>query len=345
MRAGRLIVLASLIALWTPARGQAEAPRPIVVASLTDGMEVVIQARPDKLATLGMKWEELRKELRYRRLEIDNWKVEIQRKEMDLGRVAKIEVRKLKIPPFTVTLPDGRELLVTPVIAKIGGYRVTGEYFEESVRELLADLFLENPLKVRTLGGIANPGNSVPWQWGPSPGDPRGHVARSIGQPLNQLAKLELRGKTGPLLVDLERMRAIRRAVTKTVAAERNTPRTDFERHFGVVKSKKDTGWIYPLAKGRIQLFFDDEPKVVSWIYYLEPAAPTPKKPRDLAHEARTIAQMDRDFLFVFLQRKATNATPAEMAQLRKFLQKTESVLKWTPAERRQLLGAKLRDE
>jgi hypothetical protein len=308
-------------------------------------MEVVIQARPDKLAALGMKWEELRKKLRYHRFEKGNWKVEIKGKELDLGRLTKIEVRKLTIPPFTVTLPDGRELLVRPAIAKIGGYRITGQYFEESVRELLADLFLEDPLKVRTLRGVSNPGKSVPWEWGPDFGDPKGHVLRSTGQPLDELARLELRGKPGTQVVDLERMRAIRRLVTKAVTAEEKTPRSDFERHFGVVKSDERTGSIYPLAKSSIQLFFRGEPEVVSWTWYYAPEAPTPKKPRDLAREFRTIAQMDRDFLFAFLQRKGTNATAPEMALLRKFLDKTEPVLKWTPEERRQFLGAKPLDE
>src|SRR5262249_3532231 len=151
-------------------------------------MEVVIRPLPGKLEELGVKPKEWQA-LRHRRLVRGEWRTEIGGKEIDLGRVAQLTVRPLHVPPFTVRLPDGREAVVRPNRRRIGAYLVTGEFFEESVRDALAEPFVENPATVKVLGGIPVPGGNVPNMWG------RDHVHISLGESLEVFASVKIKGR------------------------------------------------------------------------------------------------------------------------------------------------------
>jgi hypothetical protein len=307
---------------------------PVVRPLIADGMEVVISAQPEKLALAGLKWAELREAIAWRRFAEGDWKVEFQEKELDLAKVAKIEIRKLDITPFKVSLPDGRELTIRPKIERVGGYRITGSHFVETVRQTLSDLFVDDPLTINVLSGIRNPGPKVPSFWACSPTQ---CINATVGEPLNELAVLELGGKMGPQIRDLEQMRSVRRFVEKTVEAEKNVPRADFERHFGVVKEVERQGWTYPLGKQAIQLWFDGTPEVVDRIYFLNWAKIPSKSPRDFGEEARATARADREFFLAFLQAKAKNATPNEINRLHAILRESEGLFAWTAEERQRV--------
>jgi hypothetical protein len=160
---------------------------PSIVAPLfTEGMEVVIQPLPSKLAEMGLKEEQLRR-LRYYRFTNGDWQVEVGGKTIDLTRVARLTVRPIHAPPFTVVLPDGRKVVVTPNAQRIGAYLVTGEWFEKCVRAALKDESVKEPARVTVLDGIHVPGGQVPNHWGPD------HVHVSIGEPLERFATVEVR--------------------------------------------------------------------------------------------------------------------------------------------------------
>jgi hypothetical protein len=131
----------------------------------------------------------------------------------------------------------------------------------------------------------------------------------------------------------------------KAVAAEKGTPRADFERHFGAVRGSPETGWFYRLGEGKIQLWFDGEPEVVRTAFCLEPSAPPPAEPRDFGQEARSVARADRAFLLAFLRGKARNAGPWEVTRLRAFVREYGPVMDWTPEELRQLFGSMAPDD
>jgi hypothetical protein len=160
--------------------------RPIVAPLFTEGMEVVIQPVPGKLEALGLKVEQLQR-LRYQRFTNGDWQVEVDGKTIDLTRVARLTVRPIHAPPFTVVLPDGRKVVVTPNAQRICAYLVTGEWFEECVRSALADSPVKEPAWVTVLSGIHVPGGQVPNKWGPD------HVHRSLGEPLERFATVEVR--------------------------------------------------------------------------------------------------------------------------------------------------------
>jgi hypothetical protein len=161
---------------------------PIVAPLWEDGMEVVIRPIPKKLAAHGLKLEQLR-ELRWRRFEKGEWQAKIGGKTIDLTKVARLTVRKLHVPPFTVILADGRKVVITPNPARIEEYVISGEHFEQCVREALADPAVKEPAKVRVLSRIPVPGGNVPNQWGAD------HVHISLGEPRERFARVEIRAR------------------------------------------------------------------------------------------------------------------------------------------------------
>jgi hypothetical protein len=298
-------------------------------------MEVVIDPLPEKLKAVGVKLEQLQ-DLRHRRLSSGDWRTEIGGKQIDLAKVARLTVRKIHAPPFTVMLPDGRQAVITPNPERIADYLVTGQDFEDSVRKALADPFVVEPGKVRVLSGIRVPGGHIPNYWG------RDHVHISLGEALNRFAKVKFRGRKGPQAADLERMRKLRRLLDKATAEEANTPRERFEKVFGTPKESEDpetAGWLYPVGAGHLQVFYDGSPENSRHVLYWSGPEPPQSRPRDYGKEARAVYRMDRAFLLAFLHKKFGRATAAEKAKLRAYLNKTNPVVHWTPDERERLLN------
>jgi len=308
---------------------------PIVAPLFAAGMEVVIRPMPEKLKALGVSLEQIQ-ELRYRRFFRGKWRTEIGGKEIDLTKVATLSVRKLHAPPFTVILPDGRKAFITPKRKRIGAYLITGESFEEDVREVLADPFIPEPGKARVLHGIRVPGGDIPNYWG------KDHVHISLGEPLERFAKVKIRGRKGPQAADLERMRQIRTLLAKTLAKEEKIPRKVFEKRFGPGKKTQDpdkSGWLYPVGAGQLQVWYEREPDlVVSSISYWSGPEPQPGAPRDYGKEASAVWQMDRALLLAFLHKRYQRMTSAEKAKLREYLTTTQPVVRWTVEERKLLL-------
>jgi hypothetical protein len=166
-------------------------PNQIVAASFTEGKEVVITPDPQKLKALGMTVEKLTP-VRWQRLssgEAKYWNVKLDGKIINLADVARITVRDLQLKPFTVRLPDEREVIVTPDAKKVGRYLIPGWAFEEDVRARLSNAAGADPAKVQVLVDIPVPGGKVPNYWR------RDRIHRSVGEPLDALAKVEVRGK------------------------------------------------------------------------------------------------------------------------------------------------------
>jgi hypothetical protein len=149
--------------------------------------EVVIEPDAEKLKARGLTREELAKALRGRRFGNSEWTLDIKGKKIDLEDVAKLTVRELYAPPFTVTLRDGREVQITPDPKAIGNYVVTGEYFEEDVREALSTDNVRDPAEYHVMSGISVPGTVVPHAT--EPGTMR-HI--SMGEPLKAFATVEV---------------------------------------------------------------------------------------------------------------------------------------------------------
>lgn len=316
-------------------------PTPIVVALFTEGKEVVIEPRVEKLKAHGITLEQL-EHLRGHRLSQGDWKVEIEGKRVDLTAVAKITVRNLVAKPFTVVLPDGREAVIVPDAKKVGRYLVTGDSFERDVRNQLQYPFHEDPLETCVLGGIPVPGGHVPNAWGPD------HVHISTGEPLKSFAKVEIRGKTGPQAADLAHMRAVRKHLETGLQLAEGMSREEFEKRFGPGQKHNPEpdphfttipSWQYQVGKGKLQVRLDNNGSKVEglsgWTDQQVPLAPSP----DSSRVARAMAHAERDLLFVFLTKRFSGSSVADKNLLRVFLQKTASELRWTDKERKQMLG------
>jgi hypothetical protein len=148
--------------------------------------EVVVEPDVNKLKARGLTLDLLSKALRGRRFVAGNWTLEINGKNIDLDRVAKLNVRELQAPPFTVKLPDGRDVLITPDPKRIADYVVTGEYSEQDVRRALADATSPDPAIVYVLQMIPVPG-TLPHVTEVGTGT---HL--SLGGPLKDFAELEI---------------------------------------------------------------------------------------------------------------------------------------------------------
>jgi hypothetical protein len=163
-------------------------PEPLVVALFSEGREAVISPDPRKLKSSGLSAYQL-EPLRKQRLTSGNWNVKIDGKRINLADVATITERDLEVKSFTVLLPDGREVLITPDAKKIGRYLIPGWAFEEDVRAVLSIVKDGDPAKVNVLADIPVPGGHVPNYWK----DDRVH--RSTGEPLESFAKVEVKAK------------------------------------------------------------------------------------------------------------------------------------------------------
>lgn len=149
--------------------------------------EVVIEPDAEKLKSLGLTREQLAKSVRGRRFVGGTWTVEIDDRRVNLADIAKLTERQLQSLPFTVTLRDGREVVVAPDPKAIGRYVVTGEYFEQDVREQLSADNVGDPAEHPVLAGIPIPGTVVPHAT--EAGTMR-HI--SMGEPLKAFAKVEV---------------------------------------------------------------------------------------------------------------------------------------------------------
>jgi multidrug efflux pump subunit AcrB len=152
--------------------------------------EVVIQPDVEKLKARGLTVDQLGKAVKGKRFVSGQWTIRIDKNELDLTAVAKLTVRELQAPPFTVDLHDGREVVIMPIPERIGHYVVTGEYFEQDVRGALANFSEKDPGKIHVLGMILVPGTVVP------------HLTEentmrhfSVGEPLETFAKVKVREK------------------------------------------------------------------------------------------------------------------------------------------------------
>ena len=152
--------------------------------------EVVIEPDAEKVKARRLTLEQLAKAVKGKRFVSGEWTIEIDKRKFDLATVANLTVRELQSPPFTVTLRDGREAVITPDATRIGQYVVTGEYFEQDVRDALADFSGKEPEKVHVLGMIPVPGTVVPHL---TERDSMRHL--SVGEPLETFAKVEIRDK------------------------------------------------------------------------------------------------------------------------------------------------------
>jgi hypothetical protein len=305
------------------------------------GKEVVIEPSLERLKAHGLAARQLEC-LRWRRLDEKDWTVEIEGKKVNLADVAKLTVRDLVASPFAVELLDGRTAQIAPDVKQIERYWVSGEYFEFDVRQQLQSPFCQDPAERCVLAGVPVPGGQVPNAWG------RDRVHISIGEPLKIFAKVEIHGKPGPQAADLAHMLAVDKCLETGLQLGVGMSRSEFEKRFGPGKKlkdeddphfKSDSGWQYPLGKGNLLAWFNDEGAKVShvsaWHGQPWPEAPSP----DCGRLARAVAGAERDLLFSFLKKRFSDSPVAEKKPLRAFLEKTAIDLQWTDKERKQMLG------
>ncbi len=243
---------------------------------------------------------------------------------------------------FEVALLDGRHLSVKPIAQKLELYHVTPQFFERRVRARLAEIFVQSMDKVHLLDGIANPGKGAPFYWEPDANVPGGRIARSIGEPLDQLAQVEFTGPKGPQAPDLERMVSLHWITFGTVRAEKKRLRTDFEKSFGIASPNENRVCTYTLSGSRLLVRFDGTPARVAAIQYVE-GPPTenadgvPLQGRGPFY--RAVYQVDRDFLYSFLYQRYRHAAAEDVEHMRRYLDDTTRVAEWTDVERNELLA------
>jgi hypothetical protein len=198
LRTGGIAILLAIFCSSDDGSAVADAPsrpKPLVAAvwlklGASGAKEVVIEPDAEKLKAHDLTVEQLAEAVKGRRFVCGEWTVKIDKKEFDLSGMAKLTVRELQSPPFTVKLRDGREVVVTPAPKRIGHYVVTGEYFEQAVRDALADFSGKDPGKVHVLGMILVPGTVIPHL------TEKGSMRHfSVGEPLETFAAVEVRDK------------------------------------------------------------------------------------------------------------------------------------------------------
>ena len=191
------ILLSLLYVIQGASAGQAPAKAKPLTAAVwvklgsADGKEVVIEPDLKKLKAQGVTLEQLSTALEGIRFVVGQWTIEINGKRIDLSKVAKLTVRELQAPPFTVKLRDGREVLITPDPKRVAHYVVTGKYFEENVRKALADYSANNPGNICVLSMIPVPGNVKGGHF--TEEDGMRHF--SVGEPLENFAKVEVKSE------------------------------------------------------------------------------------------------------------------------------------------------------
>ena len=254
------------------------------------------------------------------------------------------DLAKKQLDVFEVPLLDGRQMTVRSVAEKVDRYNVSTKFLEKQVRKRLTEIFVQYPDKVSVLRNldIDDPGQDVPFRWVADPNVPEGRVAKSLGEPLDQLAEVEITGEKGPQAAFLERMVNMHWMTWGAVVAEKNMPRTEFEKIFGVVPESQDRIWIYPLAQSKLLVRFEGNPAQAAVIEYLEgtpsesvEGVPLPERGKYY----QAVFHIDRDFLFTFLHKRFRHAGPEDMDRLRRYLDDTAPVVKWTEQERKELLS------
>ncbi len=158
---------------------------------------------------------------------------------------------------FEVTLLDGRRITVRPKMEKLASYRASADIMEQHVRRRLAELFIQNPSKANLFAGIVDPGPGVPVRSRAHPTIPGATQTVSAGEPLDQLAEVEITGDNGPQAADLERMVRIHWTTYGTVQNERGMPRAKFEKIFGVGVEVKAGIWSWSIGGCRVLARFD----------------------------------------------------------------------------------------
>ena len=196
-RGSRLLLVAIIldaIAGVTDCTGQNRnhEPKPLIAAvwlklGASGAKEVVIQPDLEKLKSSGFTLEQVSAAVDGRRFVEGKWSIEIDERKIDLATIAKLEVRELEAPPFIVHLGDGRSVLIKHDPKKVGEYVVPGHYFEERVRESLAEFANGDPGDVNVFSGIWVPGTVVPHL---TERETMRHL--SMGEPLKNFATVEV---------------------------------------------------------------------------------------------------------------------------------------------------------
>ncbi len=269
----------------------------------------------------------------------DDWKRTIKDTRVDLKSIAELKFRPLQASPFAVKLLDGREAVITPDAKKIVPYLVTGDYFQEEVVSQLRGILAESPEKTVVMQGIVVFGD-LPHSTGPD------KIHRSLGEPLGNFARVEIRGKPGPQAVELLRMQTVNRATMEAIRRLRGTSREWIEKRFGPGEpsdpKKPDAARKYSLSSGHIEVHWISDDNTVDYIYAVHgksyPKA-SAKEPEKLAKEARDFADAQRAFLFAFFCKMRDSSGAAERLWIRELLDRTDEDLRWTAAERMRMLG------
>lgn len=292
----------------------------------------------DKIKAAGLALKDI-ENVKYMRFWGKNWTRTIKGIKVDLKEVAEIKFRPLQAPPFTVKLLDGREAAITPIAKKINLYMVTGDYFQQDVVGCLSSPLVDDPAKAVVMGNIVVFGD-LPHSTGPD------KVHRSLGEALEEFARVEYRGKPGPQAADLSRMRVAYLTALEAMGWSKGTSRELMEKRYGPGKPRDpkipNGPREYSLQSGRLEVHWKEDGKSVDYLYALHGKDfPTAKadEPEKLAKEARALADANRAILLEYLNKTRDSQLPDETKWIRQLLDRSQAQLRWTDGERRLMLG------
>jgi hypothetical protein len=342
MKLNLLMTLSTWLALCTltaQTRGQAKSKDltdPYV--AWAEGQEVEIRFYRDKTKAAGLTSKDL-EIVKYVRFWGENWTRTIKDVKVNLKEVAELKFRALHAPPFTVKLLDGREAIINPIPKKISMYMVTGEYFQQDVVGCLDSPLLGDPLKATVMSGIIVFGD-LPH----STGEDKTH--RSLGESLDQFARIEVRGKPGPQATELSRMRVAYDTTLEAMGGSKSTSRELMEKQFGPGKPSDPTTpegpRTYSLQSGQLEVHWKVGSNTVDYMYTLHGKdLPTAKadEPDKLAKQARELADADRAIILEYFTKMRDTLSSEEGHRIRDLLDRSQAQLRWTEAERRLMLG------
>ncbi len=316
--------------------------KPVKLISLIGrDREVVFTLNPIRLEEEGLTVKQLEFVRRHQFYE-GNYIINVGEKRIDLAKIASVKIRDLYAPPFEVTLPDGRKVLISPLVKRIKDYEVTGEYFEQNVRRILADPFETNIYEAIVLSGISIAG-------GPGPASITESGAEiSGGEPLKTFADIKIYGEPGPQAKDLEHMCRVRHWVDEGIKLANGVSRDIFEKAFGKgtpddAAPDPDFGmpipsWTYYLEKGRFQAWFDEETKTVDDIALVVNSDMPWGNDPNIRKLAREFADTERETIIIFLKKLYGPKGVAISEDLKQFLKQSARDMEWRAEELKVIL-------
>ncbi len=177
----------ALAACLGPSASTSEDAPTVTAIEFATGKELVFHLDPAALARHGLTPADL-EWVRQVRMTDERHVVKLGDRLVSMDDLStRVTRRDVLAPPFSVTLPDGREVFVTPDSERVARYMITGKAFEWRVRSALRHAAEADPGKTVVLSHIPVPGGQIPNYWDEN------HVHYSLGEPLESFGTVVVR--------------------------------------------------------------------------------------------------------------------------------------------------------